>query len=181
MRLFAAVDIPQEVVDRLDRLISKWRPLADLRWSRAGNLHITTKFIGEWPQERLEEMIACLRRIPMRDPIPVAVRGLGWFPHERSPRVLWAGVEAPPSLHELAAATVLACENLGIAAEKRPFSPHLTLARIDPGSRLEKLREAIAALDTRDFGNFRADRFFLYESKLRPGGSVYTKLAEFAA
>ena len=126
-------------------------------------------------------MIACLRRIPLPGAIPIAVHGLGWFPHERSPRVFWAGVEAPPSLKELAAATARACEDLGIAAEKRPFSPHLTLARIDPGSRLEKLREAIAALDTRDFGNFTVDRFFLYESKLRPGGSVYTKLAELAA
>jgi len=68
---------------------------------------------------------------------------------------------------------------LGIAAETRPYSPHLTLARIkerfDPGP----LRKAIETLPSMDFGGFQAQSFFLYRSQLHRGGSVYTKLAEF--
>ena len=73
--------------------------------------------------------------------------------------------------------------SLGIAKENRPYSPHLTLARINPRiSRavpLDQLRQSIAALESEDFGEFSADRFFLYRSKLGATGSVYTKLAEF--
>jgi 2'-5' RNA ligase len=62
--------------------------------------------------------------------------------------------------------------------ESRAFSPHLTLARIKERLNLQPLRESIAALPSLDFGQFVADRFFLYQSRLGPKGSVYTKLAE---
>ena len=68
---------------------------------------------------------------------------------------------------------------LGIPAETRAFSPHLTLARIKERLDLQPLREAIVALPSLDFGAFEVNRFFLYQSKLQRGGSVYTKLAEF--
>ena len=85
---------------------------------------------------------------------------------------------------ELAADTDLATAALGIAREKRGFSPHLTLARITTTHNraqldLEPLHKAIASLATLEFGGFAAGRFFLYQSTLRPAGSVYTKLAEF--
>ena len=68
---------------------------------------------------------------------------------------------------------------LGIAREARAFSPHLTLARIKEKLNLQPLREAVVGLPSLDFGRFQAASFFLYESTLRPSGSVYTKLAEF--
>ena len=68
---------------------------------------------------------------------------------------------------------------LGIARETRAFSPHLTLARIKEKVNLQPLREAVVALPSLDFGQFQAASFFLYQSTLRPAGSVYTKLAEF--
>jgi 2'-5' RNA ligase len=82
-------------------------------------------------------------------------------------------------LEELAAATDRATTVLDIASETRPFSPHLTLARIKERLDLQPLRETIARLPSLDFGQFAVDRFFLYQSRLRPTGSVYTKLAEF--
>ena len=68
---------------------------------------------------------------------------------------------------------------IGIAREQRPYSPHLTLARIKERLDLQPLREAIAAQASLEFGRFEAGSFFLYRSQLRPTGSVYTKLAEF--
>jgi 2'-5' RNA ligase len=178
MRLFTGVDLPQDVTARLEQLLGQLRPSARIQWSSPANLHITTKFIGEWPEDRLEELKRVLTALDPRQPIAVHIRKVGFFPNPHSPRVFWCGIEAP-GLDRLAAATDQATAALGIPAEKREFSPHLTLARIKERLDLQPLREAIAALPSLDFGHFQADRFFLYLSRLHPTGSVYTRLAEF--
>ena len=76
--------------------------------------------------------------------IPVHIRKVGFFPNPHSPRIFWCGIEAP-GLAELAADTDRATAALGIAPEKRAYSPHLTLARIKERLDLQPLREAIAA------------------------------------
>ena len=179
MRLFTALDLSPEVVHALEALLDRLRPSARLAWSPPANLHITTRFIGEWPAERLPELKAALRGIPSHPPIPIHIRNLGFFPNPRSPRVFWAGVEAAPDLAAVASETDRALEPLGLKPEGRPFSPHLTLARIKDPAPVPKLRDAIAALASLDFGSFTSDRFFLFESRLSPRGSIYTKLAEF--
>ena len=93
--------------------------------------------------------------------------------------MFFAGVESSPDLATLALETDRALEPLGLKAEGRPFSPHLTLARIKAPAELRELRETIAALPAADFGSFSADRFYLYQSRPSPAGSVYTKLAGF--
>ncbi len=159
--------------------MKKLRPAARLRWGVVENLHITTKFIGEWPENRLGELTAALRGLPGREAIPVAVRGLGWFPNPHAPRVLWAAVHAGPELAELAAQTEAALEKLGVARENRRFAPHLTLARIRPPDRIEDLRRIIASSPSLEFGAFQVDRYYLYRSDRGPSGSVYTRLEEF--
>ncbi len=179
MRLFVAVDTPGDIAGALARLIDRLRPAARINWCPAGNLHITTKFIGEWPEARVGEIDASLRTLTGRAPFPISVRDLGFFPNPRSPRVFWAGVYGADPLASLARETDKALQALGIEPEKRAFSPHLTLARIKAPVPLEKLHASIAALPSTDFGSFTADRFFLYESRLAPGGSVYTRIAEY--
>jgi 2'-5' RNA ligase len=178
MRLFTGLDVPAEVVANLEELLRRLKPTARIGWSPLANLHVTTKFIGEWPEERLGELTAALAGIPGRASIPVRIRRVGFFPNAHSPRNFWCGIEAP-GLAELAADIDSTTAALGVERERRPFSPHLTLARIKEKLELQPLREAIAALPALEFGAFQADRFFLYQSKLRPTGSVYTKLAEF--
>ena len=178
MRLFIGLDLPAEVVSNLEALLRQLRPTARIHWSPPANLHITTKFIGEWPEERLGELKSALAALPPRPAIEMQIAGLGFFPNPRSPRVFWCGIQAE-GLAELAAETDDATSRLGIARENRPFSPHLTLARIKERPDLRRLHEAIAALPSLDFGRFQARSFFLYQSQLRPTGSVYTKLAEF--
>ncbi len=178
MRLFVGLDLPAETVRNLEALLGRLRPTARIHWSPPANLHITTKFIGEWPEARIEEMKTALAAVGQWAPIDVHVHRVGFFPNPHAPRVFWCGIEAP-GLEALAAATDRATAALGVPAETRPFSPHLTLARIKERLDLQPLREAIAALPALEFGRFQAASFFLYESKLRPAGSVYTKLAEF--
>jgi 2'-5' RNA ligase len=178
MRLFVALDLPAATVQRLEELLDRLRPLARIHWSPPANLHITIKFIGEWPEARVDELKTALAAVEPRVPVAVHVRRVGFFPNPHAPRVFWCGIEAP-GLAALAAATDHATAALGIPAETRPFSPHLTLARIKERIDLQPLREAIAGLPLLDFGSFEAGCFFLYWSTLRPAGSVYTKLAEF--
>src|ERR1700691_4454744 len=179
MRLFTGLDLPSKVVRSLDALLDRLRPTARIKWSPPANLHITTRFIGEWPEDRLPDLRAALAGLPSRSSIPIHIRNLGFFPNPYSPRIFWAGVEASPDLATLASETDRALDPLGLKPEGRPFSPHLTLARIKEPVPLQQLRETIAALPPLDFGSFSADRFFLYQSQPGPAGSIYTKLAEF--
>jgi 2'-5' RNA ligase len=178
MRLFTGLDLPAEVVRNLEILLDRLRPAARIQWSPPANLHITTKFIGEFPEERVEVLISALKSLPPRPPMMLRITKLGFFPNPHSPRVFWCGIDAP-GLVDLAAATDRATMALGIPKEERAFSPHLTLARIKERLELQPLREAIAGLPSLEFGGCEARSFFLYRSQMRAGGSVYTKLAEF--
>jgi 2'-5' RNA ligase len=178
MRLFAGLDLPAATVRNLEELLDRLRPTARIPWSPPANLHITTKFIGEWPLDRLDQLREALSALPQRPLVEVNVAKVGFFPNARAPRVFWCGIEAH-GLERLAADTDDATGRLGIARETRPFSPHLTLARIKERLDLKRLQEAIAALPSVDLGRFQACSFFLYQSQVRPTGSVYTKLAEF--
>jgi 2'-5' RNA ligase len=178
MRLFIALDLPQEVVRNLESFVARLKPSARIHWSPPANLHITTKFIGEFAESGLVELRAALAAMPERPPIEVTVAKVGFFPNARSPRVFWCGIEAP-GLEALAAHTDAATSSVGVTREERPFSPHLTLARIKERLDLSRLQSALAAAPSLDFGRFTARSFFLYRSQLRPTGSVYTKLAEF--
>ncbi len=179
MRLFTAVDPSDEVLASLGDLLDRLRPSAQLRWSRPQNLHLTLKFIGEWPAEKLDDLQQVLRGVATPAPFDVRVRGLGFFPHARAPRVFWVGIEAPAELADLASCIDRALEGLGVATETRAYKPHLTLARIPDQKGLGRLHQAIEGLESTDFGTFRPDRFYLYESRPGPGGSVYTRIGEF--
>ena len=179
MRLFTGIDLPEPVSNNLNALLERLRHTAHLKWTPAYNLHLTTKFIGEWPEERLTELVDQLRPLGNRAPIPIRAEGIGWFPNPHAPRLLWAGVKAGPELRKLAEETDELLSQLGVAHETKTFSPHLTLARIKEAVPLAPVRQAISQLPTVDFGNFVAKRFCLYLSKPGPSGSIYTQLAEF--
>jgi len=179
MRLFTAIDLPVEVRDRLDELIARLRPLAHINWSPPENLHITTKFIGQWHEDRLPQLQTALAGLGSRPPMRIRVSGLGFYPHPKSPRVFWAGVEASRELAILAADTNVALSKLKIEPEVRAYSPHLTLARIRKPTALSSFRKEVERLGQPEFGDFVVDRFFLYLSKPGPAGSVYTRLSEF--
>ena len=159
MRLFTAIDIPTDVKDHILALLNRLRPLAKISWSPVENLHITTKFIGEWPDPRLDEIKRALSAVSPAAAFDIEVRGLGWFPNPRHPRVFWVGVDGGQPLRALAHATEQAVAALGVPVEQRPYSPHLTLARIkdrvalEPGiSQLRPLpaRTSRAALSARE-------------------------------
>ena len=180
MRLFVALEIPVVVREKLVALLNSLRALSpQTRWVRPENLHVTLKFIGEAPAAKLAEIRSALAGARSDKPITLDFRGLGFFPNEKHPRVFWVGIEASPNLKTLAEDIEKAAENLGIAREQRPFSPHLTLARFESRGLPEKLRAAIQENAAQDFGSLRANQFHLIQSKLKPTGAEYTTLESF--
>ncbi len=178
MRLFVAVEIPHELRMALDSFLKPLRATAKLSWSRLENLHITTQFIGEWPEARLDEIKQALAGVPARGTIDIRVKGIGWFPNEQRPRVLWVGIDGGEPLRALARETGEALAKDGVAIEERAFTPHLSLARIREPVPLDALREAIESSPFArgfHFGAFRAGTFYLYLS----AGGRYTQLAGF--
>ncbi|MHB8500237.1 MAG: RNA 2',3'-cyclic phosphodiesterase [Candidatus Acidiferrales bacterium] len=185
MRLFVALEIPAAVRDNLAALLKDFRtlssPLSDKRprWVRPENLHVTLKFIGEVADAKLEGIRGALSMVRSDAPVDLQFRGLGFFPDETHPRVLWAGLNASANLPVLAGDIDRALETQGFAREQRAFTPHLTLARLEPPGLHEKLRATIQKNGERQFGAFPACEFHLIESKLKPSGAEYTSLASF--
>ena len=160
MRLFTAIDIPPDVKAALATILQRLKPLAKLNWIPAEKLHITTKFIGEWPEERLYELKQALATVKAPGPVDIVIRGLGRLPH-----LLYAAVEPNYALTGLAAATDQA---VAVPAEDRAYRPHITLARA-------RKRVPRIDLDVSAVGSFRAASFALYLS----AAGKYTKLQEF--
>ena len=150
------------------------------RWVRAENLHVTLKFIGNVDVGKLDTIRAALGEVSASGAVELRFRGVGFFPNEKRPRVLWAGIVASPNLEPLAAGVDARLEKLGIARETREFAPHLTLARFDPPGITEKLRAAARANTAREFGAVSTGEFHLFESKTRPTGAEYTRLSSFS-
>lgn len=178
MRLFTAIHLPDALLRRLERLLSALRPEALINWSPLDNLHITTKFIGSWPEARFDELHAALASLPPRDPFDIELKTLGWFPNARRPRTFWIGVHGE-ALQQLARDTEEQLAALGIARETREFSPHLTLARIKTPVPLQRLMETVEQMQPAALGRFSAASFALYRSDPGSNASIYRKLREY--
>src|SRR6185312_15783359 len=206
MRIFVALDLTPEIRQRLERFVDGAENFApEVRWVRPEFLHVTLKFIGERSSESVEQIkqaLSCIRA----NPVALTFRGYGFFPTPKAPRVFWAGIEARPELPALAKQIDEATATVAVAREDHPYSPHLTLARAGsaraesrktakgaassgaphwlkrdgPNQRFAKLQEKLGSLPTPEFGTMTAREFFLYQSQLLRGGSLYTKIGQFA-
>lgn len=178
MRLFVALDVPEETRRSLSALMKTYRTVCrGAGWVRAEGIHVTLKFIGHVQEDKLPAISEELSRISHRVPIAVAFRNFGFFPHERHPRVFFVGIHAGEQLAALAKEIEDRLAPLGIAKESRAFQPHLTLARFKTNEGLAELRREIASLPSQDFGGDAATEFHLYQSVLQSGGAVYSRLS----
>jgi 2'-5' RNA ligase len=180
MRLFVALDIPDAVRSALRQLMTRLKPgCSGARWVRPEGLHITLKFLDETDEAKFDSIKSALSSVRSSGPIELNFRGIGFFPNEFHPRVIWCGVKASSGLSQLAADLDRALQPLGFSAESRAFTPHLTLARFDSHKGLDTLVRATNNLKSYDFGSARQSEFYLYRSFLKPGGAEYTRLATF--
>jgi len=191
MRLFVAIDLDEPIRQRIVGFVEGISGFApDVRWMKPEALHLTLKFIGEFSEPKVEELKTALTNVKS-SPFDISFSGTGFFPTAKAARVFWIGVHVDERLQKLAAAVDDAVAKLGVEREARAYTPHLTLARAGSGrptrgkedkanNRFQKLRERLEKMPPPDFGTMTAREFYLYQSKLSPRGSEYTKLERFA-
>lgn len=188
LRLFTAVELPDALRRQIAALQDDLRrrlPPKVVRWTNPDGIHLTLKFLGDTPADRVEAiaqaMTAAARGFA---PFSFTVAGFGCFPNPRRANVLWAGVpEVPKELAGVQRALDLQLTRLGFERDKRPFSPHLTLGRVNQSisaADREKLAGVIAATEAGVLGAVPVAEMILFQSDLRPTGPVYTALARAA-
>jgi 2'-5' RNA ligase len=180
IRAFLALEMPGEVREAIRREQGRLKKeLPRARWTRPEGQHLTLKFLGETPEADLRALGSSVAGSTAElDAVAVELRGSGFFPNERRPRVAWVGGSAGGGA-EVAAAVERAAVEAGFPPERRPWSLHLTQARIDrpwPRSAVERFLDWGRMLDLTPFD---CREIVLFRSDLRPGGAVYTALERF--
>jgi 2'-5' RNA ligase len=148
-----------------------------VRWSAVEKLHLTLKFLGDTPAERVDDISRLMGETANRfSPFVIQLGRRGAFPSVQRPQVIWLGVEGGAELERLAEELDAGLSELGFARETRLFRAHLTLGRVrsqqDAEALSRRLREEVPLSATR----WSVERIELFRSELRPQGSVYTSL-----
>lgn len=187
IRCFIAIELSQELLERLADVQAALRQddwMDQVRWVRPEGIHLTLKFLGNVPEERITAINQAIREAIAAagvGPFTLQAAGLGTFPNFRRPAVIWVGVQDDTQeLQRLQEAIEAAMERLGFQREERPFHPHLTLGRVNrrAGSGYRrKLGEVLQARQVGDVGRIRVEAVSLMRSQLHPQGAVYTQLA----
>ena len=180
MRAFVAIELPESIGEALAREQARFRAVCpDARWTRPEGIHLTLKFLGDISAEQETEVKEALGRMERFAKFTASVKGFGFFPDSKRPRVFWAGLDAPPDLGRLAQQVDNAVAPLGFPLENRPFKSHLTLARFKIPRPQAKLAALVAVPGDSIHGSFEVSEFFLWQSRLLPGGAEYRKVARF--
>jgi 2'-5' RNA ligase len=177
VRVFIAIPLPADLKAKLVALQQEFqRSAVEAVWVRESGFHITLKFLGEVDASLIGPISSCMRAaVQQYHPFSLMISGVGVFPHESSPRVLWVGVQDASGLLGQVQQTLEAhLTQLGHPAEDRPFAPHLTLARL---KRISRRGEFLAALKTHReavLGEMDVDHIELVESQLHSSGARYS-------
>jgi 2'-5' RNA ligase len=190
LRTFIALDIPSSVVKAITVIQNRFKSLGlHASWVRPGNIHLTLKFLGDIDPNQVpgirDKITAVLAPLA---PLEVSLDRVGVFPDLKRPRVLWLGLKDEQGvLKTLQSGIEQALAGAGFPADLRPFSPHLTLARIKSPKGIKsqrgipELKHELDALLSEGIAPnpFHAGSIQLVESQLTPKGSIYTVLANF--
>jgi len=186
LRLFIAIPVPPDVREEIGRAqgrLQRHSPPGANRWTRPEQFHITLKFLGDVPAEQVDPLEKSTAAVCASFPVlALSARGIGFFPNERNPRVIWAGAsDGSGRLSELHRQLDEALRWLAPAERAEKFTGHITLGRFKPGhhSAIPKLVELAADLRTRHFGDWQAREVEIVQSELKSDGAEYVKLASF--
>lgn len=181
MRLFLAIEVSDPVRTYLVKLAERFKPIARASYVRPENLHLTLKFLGEVPDERVKGVCDALELIPHRGPFELAVDRVECFPERGRVRVIGLGMNSPPQLLTLVRHIESTCKPLGFPLEGRPYTAHLTLARArDPLDGSVRAKLVDVARDFLPGPSMSVSEFVLMQSVLQREGAEYTPAAHFA-
>jgi len=182
MRAFLGIGLPAGTREAIVSAIGQARGLhAPVAWTAPGNLHITLNFLGEILPERVALVERSMRVVANGiGPFSLTAEGGGAFPGTRNPRIFWVGFREPLELvRQLQQNMGNALSGAGFSREDRPFHPHITVGRTRGALPPAWGERFVQALSGKGFGVVPVSFFTLYESRLGPGGAVYTPVCDF--
>ena len=180
IRCFISVKLPDDVRRSMADLIAELKKTGpDVSWVPAGNIHLTLKFLGN-TNDSLIPMIKerITKKLSHYNAFYIKIVGVGCFPSERRPRVLWIGVERSDLLNSIQKDMEAEVEELGFAPEDRPFSPHLPFGRVRSQRGIAEMLRRVTEFRTADFGLVEVKSIHIMKSDLKPTGAEHTSIAE---
>ncbi|MDG5815482.1 RNA 2',3'-cyclic phosphodiesterase [Chitinispirillales bacterium ANBcel5] len=173
-RLFVAIDLPEDIKDQL---IETYHAIPGAKWIDEKQLHLTLRFIGDVQNDIADRIHLSLKSVSSSS-FSMALKGVGYFPPKRHPRVLWFGIAENPELLQFQAKIDKVITEAGIAPEGRKYSPHITVARLNK-SPLERIVNFISANSLFSTDSFTVTEFHLYSSTLGKEGAHHIKEATY--
>jgi 2'-5' RNA ligase len=178
MRTFIAVELPEGIKKQIEILQAPLKKTgAFVSWVKPGNIHVTLKFLGEVPEEKIQEIFdATEMAVEGTERFNMSLKGTGGFPNLRRPRVIWVGTgSGGEELSHLAKRIEEEMEKIGFPREKRKFSPHFTIGRVKSPKNIERLAPQVesARFETEEI---EVTEVVVMRSQLHPAGAIYTPL-----
>ncbi|MFH1552271.1 MAG: RNA 2',3'-cyclic phosphodiesterase [Candidatus Omnitrophota bacterium] len=179
IRSFIALELSDEARDEFSRIIGVLKEAnADVKWLKPENIHLTLKFLGYVPEERIAGIAERLKKIASgAAPFEIVLGGIGVFPAWDYVKVLWVGAaEGADKAKDLAAQVEEAMAEEGFEKEARSFSPHFTLGRVRKAKNKDELKRLADSIKVEPASS-HISRIVLFKSVLSPKGAEYTPLA----
>ena len=180
IRSFVSIDLEDEqILSKVDSVISSLTSIgADLKTVERENIHFTLKFLGNVTAPKLAEVRTALGQVKFA-PFTLEVRGSGAFPSLKRMNVVWIGIgEGWSKAQQIFEQTEKLLHEVGFSRETRPFSPHITVARVKSPRKRDEIATFLEHLADESFGAFKVDRVRLKQSVLSPSGPKYSTLFE---
>jgi RNA 2',3'-cyclic 3'-phosphodiesterase len=178
VRLFIAIPLPPDLAARAFEILPTSLPA--LRRVKAENLHLTLAFLGQTPDERLDDVTAAARDAAASVPrFRLSFDRAGRFPERGRPRVIWLGIaDGGPSVLELGEGVYAGLRSRSLRFDDRPLAPHLTLARVVEDASAAEAKTVGAALEGLAIASlrFEVSEIAVVQSVLSPKGPRYTAL-----
>lgn len=181
MRTFIAIALPPEIRDYLTGIQKELKQCrADAKWVQPENIHLTLKFLGERDEKKVEKIKEALQETAKdKNCFSIRLFNIGAFPKIDSPRVIWAGIDrGEKEAEEIAYELEEKISRIGIPKEDKPFSSHITIARIKSPANRQNLVQGLKRFSQIEGKEFKVDRITLYKSTLTPKGPTYEVLKE---
>jgi RNA 2',3'-cyclic 3'-phosphodiesterase len=177
MRLFIAVELPEEIKNSIELVKESFKPVKGLRFVSKDNIHITLKFLGEINDEKVPDIISALADVHVK-PFKLLISKLGVFPNENNMRVLWVDAEPAEPLSELKKRIDAALPG---SRDDHPFKNHITIARITTGmpEDMRMINELVMNKNV-EKKEFIVRKFILFKSTLTPDGPIYSVVKQFS-
>jgi RNA 2',3'-cyclic 3'-phosphodiesterase len=180
VRSFVSIDLDDEqVLSRVTSILSSLQGIGgDFKPVERENIHLTVKFLGNVSRPRLAEVKSSLKQLIFPS-FAAEIKGAGAFPNLNHMNVIWVGVNEGWSQVELIYEQVeKLLSGLGFRRENRPFSPHITIARVRSGRKRDEIANFLQHLSDESFGTITVDKVRLKQSILSSSGPKYSTLLE---